>query len=56
MGNIFTVVRSRTRNRGYTVQAPPGVRWAIGPGQTCGWYRRKQDAEQRAKELSKAAS
>jgi hypothetical protein len=49
---MFTVIRSRTRRYGYAIQAPAGVRWAIGPGRSFGWYRYKRDAEQRARELN----
>ena len=44
--NRFAVVPSRTRRYGYSLQAPAGVTWAIGPGRTVGWYRRKRDAVQ----------
>ena len=41
----FKVVQSRTRSYGYTVQAPLETMWAIGPGHTTGWFRRKRDAQ-----------
>jgi hypothetical protein len=49
---MLTVIRSRSRRYGYAIQAPPGVHWAIGPGRSCGWYRRKRDAEQHGRELN----
>jgi hypothetical protein len=49
----FVVVRSLARRYGYSIQAPPGITWAIGPGRTVGWYRRKCDALKRADELNR---
>ncbi len=48
----FVVVKSLTRKYGYTIKAPPFITWAIGPQNTCGWYRRKADAQKRADELN----
>ena len=44
----FQVVRSRTRQYGYSVQAPRQISWAIGPGNTFGWFQRKCDAQKAA--------
>ena len=43
--DTFAVVPARTRRYGYALQAPPGITWAIGPGRTVGWYRRRRDAQ-----------
>ena len=50
--NRFAVVPSHTRRYGYSLQAPPGVTWAIDPGRTVGWYRRKRDAQQACASLN----
>jgi hypothetical protein len=50
----FQVVRSRTRQYGYSIQAPPQITWVIGPGHTFGWFKRKWDAQQAA-DLQNAA-
>ncbi len=44
----FCVVHSRSRHYGYSIQAPPHITWALGPGNSFGWYRRRSDAQQRA--------
>jgi hypothetical protein len=44
----FVVVKSRSRTYGFAIQAPASVAWAIGPGHTFGWYRRRSDAQERA--------
>lgn len=43
--DIFVVVKSLTRNYGYSIKAPKGISWAIGPENTFGWYRLKSDAQ-----------
>ena len=50
---MFTVVPSTSRKYGYSIKAPAEVKWAKGPGNTFGWYRRKRDAQQRCDELNK---
>lgn len=51
---MFTVVRSTSRKYGYSIKAPADVTWAKGPGNTFGWYKRKQDAQRRCDELTKS--
>jgi hypothetical protein len=51
---MFTVVRSTSRKYGYSIKAPTEVKWAKGPGNTFGWYRRKRDAQNRCDELNKS--
>jgi hypothetical protein len=48
----FIVVKSLTRKYGYSIQAPPKITWAKGPGNTFGWYRLKSDARKRADEFN----
>jgi hypothetical protein len=48
----FTVVRSTSRKYGYSIKAPADVTWANGPGNTFGWYKRKQDAQHRCNVLN----
>ncbi len=50
---MFTVVPSTCRKYGYSIQAPADVTWAMGPGNTFGWYRRKRDAQHRCDELNR---
>lgn len=44
----FCVVPSRSRHYGYCIQAPPHITWALGPGNSFGWFKRKSDARQSA--------
>lgn len=53
---MFAVVPSTCRKYGYSINAPADVKWATGPGNTFGWYRRKSDAQKRANELSRGFS
>jgi hypothetical protein len=53
MTDGFTVVKSTARKYGYSIKAPSRVKWARGPGNTFGWYKRKSDAHQRADELNR---
>jgi hypothetical protein len=50
---MFAVVPSTCRNYGYSIKAPADVKWATGPGNTFGWYRRKSAAQKRANELNR---
>jgi hypothetical protein len=54
MAEKFTVIRSRRRSYGYSIQAPSDVTWAIGPGGSFGWYRKKSDAQRTADAHNKA--
>jgi len=49
----FIVVPSTSRNYGFSIKAPADVKWAKGPGNTFGWYRRKRDAQHRCDELNR---
>jgi hypothetical protein len=51
---MFQVVRSLTRRYGWSIQAPPGTTWVIGPCRTFGWYRYKRDAIARADAFNRA--
>ena len=53
---MLTVVPSTSRKYGYCIQAPADVTWAMGPGNTFGWYGRKQDAQQRCNELNRGTA
>ena len=50
---MFSVVSPTSRKYGYSIKAPADVKWAKGPGNTFGWYKRKRDAQQRCDELNK---
>ena len=50
---MFVVVPSTSRSYGYSIQAPADVTWAMGPGNTFGWYKRKKDAQRRCDELNR---
>jgi hypothetical protein len=50
---MFVVVPATNRKYGYGIQAPADVTWAIGPGNTFGWYKRKRDAQQRCNDLNR---
>lgn len=49
----FLVVKSLSRNYGYSIKAPKNINWAEGPQNTFGWYRRKSDAQHRVDVLNK---
>jgi hypothetical protein len=49
---MFTVVPSTSRKYGYSIKAAADVTWAKGPGNTFGWYKRKQDAQYRCDVLN----
>jgi hypothetical protein len=49
---MFTVVPSTSRKYGYSIKAPADVTWPKVPGNTCGWYKRKRDAQRRCDELN----
>jgi len=53
---MFTVVPSTSRKYGYSIKAPADGKWAKGPGNTFGWYRRKRDAQGRCDELNREKS
>lgn len=44
----FVVVK-HPRRQGFTIKAPAGTTWAIGPGRTFGWFKLKRDAAEWAK-------
>jgi hypothetical protein len=50
---MFTVVPSTNRKYDFSIKAPADVKWAKGPGNKFGWYRRKPDAQQRSDELNR---
>jgi hypothetical protein len=50
---MLTVVPSTSRKYGYSIKALAEITWAIGPGNTFGWYRRKRNAQRRCDELNK---
>jgi len=47
-GQVFEVVKATSRSYGYSIKAPAHIKWAMGPGNTFGWYRRKGDAQRAA--------
>ena len=53
-GNVmFVVVLATSRKYGFSIKAPADVNWAMGSGNTFGWYKRKRDAQRRCDELNK---
>lgn len=51
---MFCVIRSRVKARGYSIRAPRGITWAVGPGHSFGWFRLKRDAQWAADVHNKA--
>jgi hypothetical protein len=53
---IINVVRSPFKRSGYSLQhnQPVGFKGAIRSDKTFGWYKYKEDADKRAKELMKS--
>jgi hypothetical protein len=56
--DAFVVVdhprKKRGRPRGFAIQAPAGVLWAVGPNHTFGWYLNEQEAVDRCLVLNRA--